>query len=126
MAINQNHTCEELNGIKCAIVEKNIRRERANFLDQILTFNGFTVVVVPSPASKTAPQVSGDALPSAPSLESPPAPETFTMGVTDLTFNPINAIFGRLLKTQAGHVVTLSYWQQKDTRSRDEIPYFEA
>ena len=52
-------------------------------------------------------------------------PETFTVGVTDYTFNPINAIFGRLLKAPDGHVVTLAYWQQKESTSHDEIPYFE-
>ncbi len=41
-------------------------------------------------------------------------------------FNPTNAIFGRLLKTPDGHTVTLAYWQQKDPRSLDDIPYFGA
>jgi len=31
MAINQNHLFEDLNGIKCAIVEKNASVERVNF-----------------------------------------------------------------------------------------------
>ena len=55
----------------------------------------------------------------------PPAPETYSVGVTDYTFNSINAIFGRLLKTPNGHVVTLAYWQQRETVSQDEIPYYE-
>jgi hypothetical protein len=37
----------------------------------------------------------------------------------------VNAIFGRLLHTPDGHVVTLAYWQQKELVSHDEIPYFE-
>jgi hypothetical protein len=49
----------------------------------------------------------------------------YTLGVTDLLFNPINAIFGRLLRTIDGHVVTNDYWNQTDEVSRDEIPYFE-
>ena len=40
-------------------------------------------------------------------------------------FNATNAIFGRLLKTQDGRVVTLAYWQQKESVAHDEIPYFE-
>jgi hypothetical protein len=55
-----------------------------------------------------------------------PVPETYTVGVTDVTFNPINAIFGRLLRTPDGHVVTLAYWQQKESESRDEVPYFKG
>ena len=47
------------------------------------------------------------------------------MGVTNVAFNPTNAIFGRLLKTKDGHVVTMVYWEQKETVSHDEIPYFD-
>jgi hypothetical protein len=45
MAINQNHLFEELNGIKCGIVEKNVSRERAEFLKKILEYNHYTVVI---------------------------------------------------------------------------------
>jgi hypothetical protein len=47
------------------------------------------------------------------------------VGVTHLAFNPINAIFGRLLRTPDGHVVTQAYWLQKEAVSRDDIPYYE-
>lgn len=136
MAINQNHLFEELNGIKCAIVEKNVSKERVEFLKQILEYNHYTVVVVPSgPAkpvpAKPAPDASSAsatnseaAQPQTPQPPPPPQPETFTVGVTDVTFNPVNAIFGRLLKAPGGHVVTLAYWQQKEKESHDEIPYF--
>jgi hypothetical protein len=128
MAINQNHLAEELNGVKCAIVEKNVGMARAEFLKQILEFNQFHVLVVPSPAPKTpAPTAPTSPSTNQPSADAPPppSPETFTVGVTDLMFNPINAIFGRLLKSPAGHVITLAYWQQRDRESHDEIPYFE-
>jgi len=38
--------------------------------------------------------------------------------------DPVNAIFGRLLKTPDGHIVTLAYWQQKTAESHEDIPYF--
>ena len=76
---------------------------------------------VPAAASAATPTESTPA--STP--QAPPQPETFTVGVTDVTFNPINAIFGRLLKAAGGHVVTLAYWQQKEKEPHDEIPYFE-
>ena len=131
MAINQNHLFEELGGIKCAIVEKNVSPARVDFLRSILEYNHYTVVVVPSPPPKTAaaPAVTVATSPEAPPSP-PPAPETFTVGVTDVTFNPVNAIFGRLLRSPegggagGGHVVTLAYWQQKDKESNDAIPYF--
>ena len=55
MAINKNHEFEELDGIKCAIVEKNVSAERVSFLKQLLEINKFNVVVVASPPPKVAP-----------------------------------------------------------------------
>lgn len=153
MAINQNHLFEELNGVKCAIVEKNASAARVDFLRPLLEYNRYTVVVTASPPPKAAapaapapkpaaapptdpsgaasPEATTPAAPAAAPIPEtpvqpapPPVPETFTIGVTDVSFNPINAIFGRLLRTPDGHVVTLSYWQQKSTTSDDEIPYF--
>ncbi len=130
MAINKNHEFEELGGVKCAIVEKNASQERVDFLKNLLELNGYSVVIVESPPPKTAApapaavvESPGDNIVSE-SLQ-PPAPSTFTIGVTDVSFNPTNAIFGRLLKTKEGRVVTLAYWQQKEAVANDEIPYFE-
>jgi hypothetical protein len=47
------------------------------------------------------------------------------VGVTNLTFNATNAIFGRQLKTDNGTIVTLAYWQEKEAVSNDKVPYFE-
>jgi hypothetical protein len=131
MAINKNHEFEELNGVKCAIVEKNASQERVGFLKPLLEFNKYTVIVVASPPPKaaapaaTAATPGTDATATTPTTPTPPPPPaTFTIGVTDVTFNPTNAIFGRLLKTPNGHVVTLAYWQQKEAVSYDNIPYF--
>lgn len=129
MAINQNHLFEELEGIKCAIVEKNAPEPRVEFLRNLLTWNGYTVVVVPSPPPKTAPVSVAPAAPAATTQEAAtpaPAPQSYTVGVTDLTFNPTNAIFGRLLRTPEGHIVTLAYWRQQEKESHDEVPYFEG
>ena len=157
MAINQNHLFEDLNGVKCAIVEKNVAAERVDFLRRILEYKRFTVIVVASPppkaaaAAPVAPAAAAGSAPASPAasvpaasaegpgpvdtpaaapapapVPAPPAaPATFTVGVTDVMFNPVNAIFGRLLKTPEGHIVTLAYWQQKENQSDDEKPYFD-
>jgi hypothetical protein len=122
MAINQNHVSEELNGVKCAVVEKNVSAARASFLKQLLVFNKYTVEIAASPPPKMPAPVTvkeGETAPPAPAVS-----ETFTVGVTDMMFNPINAIFGRLLHSTDGHVVTLAYWYQRDKSSHDEIPYY--
>lgn len=130
MAINKNHEFEELDGIKCAIVEKNVAIERATFLKDLLVTNGYTVVLMPSPPPKAAPApkaaapAEGEAAPPPPP-EPPKLPETFTVGVTDVMFNVTNAIFGRALKTKNGHIVTQAYWNQLEKSSHDEVPYFE-
>ena len=124
MAINKNHEFEDLEGVKCAIVEKNASPERVEFLKNILEYNGYTVIIVKSPPPKAAaakPLAEGQAPPPPP----PPLPETFTVGVTDVMFNSTNAIFGRQLRTSNGHVITRAYWYQKESTSHDEIPYYE-
>lgn len=124
MAINQNHTVEELNGVRCAIVEKNISPERAEFLKTLLEFNNYEVIVAAAPPPKAAPAkplAEGEVAPPPP----PPAPEKFIVGVTDFSFNAINAIFSRMLHSLDGHIVTQAYWYQKESVSHDEIPYYE-
>jgi len=127
MAINKNHLFEEIDGIKCAVVEKDVDELRKDFLRDLLEFNGYTVVVAQAPppkapATKTAP-AEGEPAPVE-ATDIPPAPVKYNIGVTDVTFNPTNAIFGRLLKTQTGRVVTLGFWQQNEAVSRDDVPYF--
>lgn len=127
MAINQNHPFEELGGVKCAVVERNVSPDRVKFLKELLEHNHFEVVVVPSPPPKAAakPAVTEEGAQEA-AVQEPKAPETYTIGVTDVTFNTVNAIFGRLLRTRDGHVVTRNYWLQQEQVSYDDIPYYEA
>ncbi len=138
MPINKNHEFEDLDGVKCSIVERNVTPERIDFLKRLLEYNRFTVVVVPTPAPKVPPvkpvakptSTEGETNQIAPAIAEettpePPPPLTFTIGITDVMFNPTNAIFGRLLKTKDGHIVTLAYWEEKETIATDEVPYFE-
>jgi sulfur carrier protein ThiS len=127
MALNKNHEFEELDGVKCGIVEKNVKPERVAFLKELLEYNGYKVVTAVSPPPKAPPApkpVEGNEETPQPQTSNT-EPQTFTVGVTDYTFNPINAIFGRMLKTKNGHIVTQAYWHQKETESHDEIPYYE-
>ena len=47
MAINKNHEFEDLDGMKCAVVEKNASKERVAFLKDLLEFNRYKVIVIP-------------------------------------------------------------------------------
>ncbi len=125
MAINTNHLLEELDGVRCIVVEKNLTPERVAFLKPLLEYNHLTVVVVPSAPAKVVPSAlvtEGEITAAVPEIE---VPKTFTMGVTNMLYNPINAVFGRLLRTPDGHTVTPAFWQQEESVSHDEIPYYE-
>jgi hypothetical protein len=130
MAINKNHLFEDLDGVKCAVVEIMASQARVDFIKPLLEYNGYTVIVVPSPAPKVAAKpVAAPAEGEAPAAAAPPAPEppsTFTIGVTNVMFNATNAIFGRFLTAPGGHVVTLAYWNQKDKVPHDDVPYYES
>jgi len=116
MAINQNHPFEDLDGVKCAVVEKNVSPTRLSFLKELLELNGYTVISV---ASAPAKQVAGEE-------SATETPASFTVGVTDVMFNATNAVFGRLLRTAKGQVVTLEYWQQKSSIADGAKPYFST
>jgi hypothetical protein len=134
MALNPNHTFEDVGEKKCSIVEKNCTPERVDFLKRILEYNKFEVVVArspapkpakPAPAKPAAPAAEGEiAPPPAPVAEAPAPPETFTVGVTDLTFSPVNAVFNRELKTPSGKIVTNAYWKQLESEPNDEEWYW--
>jgi hypothetical protein len=126
MAINKNHEFEELDGIKCSIVERNITLSRASFLKAILEKNGYTVVIAKSLPPKPLKGAStNSATGSSESGTDAQVSELLTLGVTDVTFNPVNAIFGRLLRNHDGKVITLSYWNQQEAEPDENKPYFK-
>ena len=113
MALNQNHTFEDIDEIKCAIVEKNCNEERVNFLKSLLELNQYKVFVksvIPAAISQNTGENTI---------------EKFTIGVTDITFNPIKAIFNRELIAPNGKTVTPDFWYQKNTESDDEKWYWK-
>lgn len=125
MAINSNHPFEEVDGVRCAVVEKNCTPARVEFLKTLLEYNRYTVVVIPSPPPKAAPappKAEGDTTEAPP--PPPPAPTTFTLAVTQNEFNVTNAIYGRLLHSKDGHVVSMKFWKQEEAVSNDAKPYF--
>jgi hypothetical protein len=98
MAINNaKHIVSEINGVRCTIVEKNASLERAAFLTDLLRFNNYEVLEM-----KEVPE-SEDMEPG------------YTIGVTDIVFNPVFAVYERQLKTREENPVTPAYWKQEGT-----------
>lgn len=96
MAINNaKHIIGEIDSIRCTIIETGISLERAAFLRDLLEFNNLEVKELQVPS------------------ETPGSELLYTIGVTDLIFNPVFAIYERLLKTRDGAAVTPGYWKQE-------------
>lgn len=95
MALNKGkHLIAEIEGVRCSVVESKITRERAEFLKEILVFNGYEVKME---AEKSDP---------------PADPPTYIVGVTDIVFNPVIVVYQKKLKTREGKTVTPAYWNQ--------------
>ena len=103
MALNKaQHTIEEIDGVRCSIVEKGATADRVAFLKQILERNGYEVET----------KAEGET-------------ELLTIGVTNILFNPIVSVYGRSLKSLSGKRVTPAYWlQQSDKETEAEVNYW--
>ncbi len=105
------HAIEEINGVRCAIAEKDASPERAEFLKKVLEHNGYKVQSAPMPPPKAAVPKPDAETPV--QTSSPAAPEKLIIGVTDVLFHPMLAIYERRLKTPEGDVMTTEYWNQE-------------
>ena len=89
------HTVSEIEGQRCTIIETAINEGRMNFLKELLEFNKLVVKVTKEKA------------------DSENTPPSYTIGVTDIVFNPIIAVYDCSLRTKEGKIVTPAYWNQK-------------
>lgn len=99
MVLKAKHIVEEINGQRCTVVEKGIEKNRLDFLKDLLLFNKFEVVV--DEVAKTEET----------------AVQLYNIGVTDLVFNPVIAVYEMSMKNQKGQPVTAPYWNQETTDS---------
>jgi len=102
MPLTSKHIVEEINGIRCTIVEKGITSDRVSFLKDLLEFNKLEVVVAENAKTDDS------------------APSLYTLGVTSIVFNPTLAVYEMSLKTRNGKSVSPAYWEQKTTEIIDE------
>lgn len=87
------HIVEEIEGVRCTIIEKAVLEPRMRFLKDLLELNKLEVKVSVEKKDN--------------------APDAFNVGVTDIIFNPVIAIYESALKTKEGKVVTPAYWNQE-------------
>jgi len=113
------HAIEEINEVRCAVVEKKASQARVDFLKKLLEYNGYTVMVAPSPPPKVAAKPVAPATEGQPAEAPTPLPATFTIGVTDILFNPMLAVYEQALKTPEGKIVSIDYWNQQPEKPGD-------
>lgn len=103
MPLNKGkHLVEEIDGVRCSVVEKGVSPERTEFLKKLLELNGYTVKIASEEESGTN-----------------------KIGVTDLLFNPVVDVYKRSLKSFTGHKVTPAYWlQESDKETEAEVNYW--
>lgn len=90
------HIETEIDGETYRVVEAGITdKKRVEFLKVLLEHNGFDVKSLEEPKKNEED------------------PTTMLVAVTDLTFNPVLAVYGRRLKSPDGHRVNPNYWNQK-------------
>ena len=95
MALNNGkHIVDEIDGVRCTIVEKNLPENRLNFLKELLVLNGYETKIMEEPEAEGSTS------------------KTFSLGVTDIIFNPVIDVYERRLKTKTGNIVTPAYWLQ--------------
>lgn len=82
------HIVEEINGVRCSIVETDVSKERLDFLTKLLQKNNYEVY----------------------SMET--EENLYKIGVNDLLFNPVIDVYKRRLKTLDDKVLTHEYWFQ--------------
>lgn len=86
------HVVQEINGIRCTVVESGISAARAAFLKDILEFNKLQVEIAETKNAEGNPE--------------------FTLGVTNIVFNPVIAMYARKLCLPDGRIVTPAFWNQ--------------
>ena len=95
MALAGKHAFGSIEEQRVTFVEKKIEAPRKEFLQKLLEFNGFEVVIQEE------------------KRKSEEEPQLYTVGVTDMTFHPTVWVFARRLKTLDGnHIVNQDYWNQ--------------
>ncbi|MEN8186480.1 MAG: hypothetical protein ABFR05_05070 [Bacteroidota bacterium] len=100
MGLAGKHSFGAIGDQRVTFIEKKIEEDRKEFLQKLLEANGFEVIIQEEKRKKEED------------------PQLYTVGVTDMVFNPTVYVFERRLKTIDGkHIVNQDYWNQKSEES---------
>jgi hypothetical protein len=103
MGLGGKHLFGSIGEQRVTFVEKKIEAARKDFLKKLLEVNGYEVVIEEE------------------KRKSEEEPQLYTIGVTDMTFNPTVYVFQRRLKTIDGkHIVNQDYWNQESEETKPQ------
>ena len=88
------HKFGDIEGTRVTFVEQGADEKRVAFLKALLELNGFEVLTTEDKRKNEED------------------PITYTVAVTDMSFNAVIAVYNRSLKTHDGRKVTPDYWNQ--------------
>lgn len=102
MALSGKHMFGSIGETRVTFVEKGVDADRRDFLKNLLEYNGFEVLI-----DEDKRKTEED-------------PQLYTVGVTDMVFNPTIWVFQRKLETFDGKKVTQGYWNQDTEDSKPQ------
>jgi hypothetical protein len=97
--LSGKHKEIEINETRVRVVESGTSMERIEFLKKLLEHNGYEVLSEQEPKKEETD------------------PDTWVIGVTNIIFNPVVAVYNRILRTFEGKHVTADYWNQKTNKT---------
>jgi hypothetical protein len=103
MTLSGKHLFGSIDETRVTFVEKKVDASRIDFLKKILEHNNFEVIIQEE------------------KRRSEEDPQLYSLGVTDMVFNPTIYIFQRRLLTLDGKKMTQDYWFQ---RTEDAKPQY--
>jgi hypothetical protein len=106
MAMKGKHNIIEIDGIRCTLIESGISAERKEFLKSLLLHNKLEVLTERDKAKDGSPL------------------DTWSVGVKDILFNPMIALYQKKLFRTDGEVVSQACWNQWPVA--DTIPYWQV
>ena len=106
ITLKGKHQVAEIEGVRCSVAGTGLTESRKEFLRELLTLNGYEVKAEKEKAK------DGTLL------------ETWTLGVTDILFNPVIAVYAHKLRNREGAEVTPAFWEQSGKPAG--IPYWQV
>lgn len=105
MSLNKGkHIVQEIDGVLCTVVEAGVSSNRLKFLRELLEYNHFEVKFTEEIVEETKEP-------------------NYIIGVTDLVFNPVIAVYEKSLESPDGKIISPVNWNQET--EIEQLPYFD-